>query len=383
MQVPRALMNTPGLRRAMMLWYFVDREFVPPDVFVDFTGTLFSAWHFVQWMEASNAKDNVYALLGLVQNRKIRVPSLTLIPDYTKSDAEVFRDATRIMIEETGSLAIFQHRAEYGNAASLDMPSWITSFDVKMYATEMCRLLIALTSHRHGDSGPRPLSHSSYNAHCNWAVRASTVSSRDSLNVLSLHGIPVDRVARRTNCIPDLFRSNVGQSIHEALRVIHPANWKPGSLSADFTEKLATTLIAGYNWHGHQAGSGDVDDFMAFMKYIKRHGTNPSAAAYAEMQRHDENSQKAILCFHAIAIACSERRFFVTADGKFGLGPRGLADGDIITVLYGGALPFALRLVSKRRYRYVGACYVSGIMDGEAMRKHKADRTEDTVFHIV
>lgn len=241
---------------------------------------------------------------------------------------------------------------------------------------------VVLTTRRHNNSGPRWLSYP-YNAHNNCCVKASTVSPKDGLNVLSLHGILVDRVAEQTNCMPSIFDSNVGKLIHEALRIVYPGNWKPDSVPVEFTERLAITLMAGYNWLGHPAGSEEVGDFVAFMKYMRKHGTNPPVAAYAEMQRYDKSTQRAIRCFLAIAIACSERRFFVTADGRFGLGPRGLTKGDIVTVLYGGALPFALRSVSKERYRYVGACYISGIMNGEAMRKHKADREDDTVFHII
>lgn len=136
-QVPHALMETSGFRQAMMLWYLVDHEFVPSDIFERGSSSLFSAWHSVQWMEARHAKDNVYALLGLVRSRKPRPASLTLVPDYTKPDAEVFRDATRIMIEERRLLSIFQHRAENGNEASMGMPSWVTCFDVKMYVPDV------------------------------------------------------------------------------------------------------------------------------------------------------------------------------------------------------------------------------------------------------
>lgn len=135
MQVPHALMDTPGFRQAMMLWYFVDREFVPREIFDDCSGTLFSVWNTVQYMEASNPKDNVYALLGMVQRPWRKGSNLTLVPDYTKSDLEVFRDATRIMIEEKGSLEVFLVRHETVNDCFEGAPSWVTNFAVKTCVT--------------------------------------------------------------------------------------------------------------------------------------------------------------------------------------------------------------------------------------------------------
>lgn len=239
-----------------------------------------------------------------------------------------------------------------------------------------------LTERRYRDPGPRPFS-GSFNAHDGQFIDCSTRSSKGGPNILSVRGIAVDQVVRRTSCTPSLFKNNISPLIHEALRVAHPHGQKPTSWSWEFSEKLAMTLMAGRNWIGQPAGRQDINNFVAFMKYMATHGQNPPAASYGEMRQYDEESQRIIRCFHTIAIACSKRRFFVTAEGRFGLGPGGLKDGDLVVVLNGGALPFALRRVAHRRYRWVGACYVLGIMEGEAMRKHKAEGSADAVFHIV
>ncbi|KAK5688901.1 hypothetical protein LTS10_000880 [Elasticomyces elasticus] len=62
-----------------------------------------------------------------------------------------------------------------------------------------------------------------------------------------------------------------------------------------------------------------------------------------------------------------ERCVFATAKGALGLGPAVIAAGDLVTVLDGGVVPYVLR-PEKLSYRFVGACYVHGIMHGTAVQ---------------
>lgn len=70
------------------------------------------------------------------------------------------------------------------------------------------------------------------------------------------------------------------------------------------------------------------------------------------------------------------RRVFVMADGKVGLGPEAMRVGDVVVVLFGGVVPFVLRPVDaesergpRRRWRLVGECLVPGLMQGEAVEE--------------
>ena len=64
------------------------------------------------------------------------------------------------------------------------------------------------------------------------------------------------------------------------------------------------------------------------------------------------------------------RRFCVTKNGFFGLVPRGTNEGDRVTILYGGVVPFIIRPQlrdSKTVYTLVGHGYFHGLMHGEAL----------------
>lgn len=60
---------------------------------------------------------------------------------------------------------------------------------------------------------------------------------------------------------------------------------------------------------------------------------------------------------------------FVTTKGYIGLARAGFGISDLICVFHGGEVPFLLRQIDslQEMFRFVGECYVHGIMDGEAM----------------
>jgi hypothetical protein len=69
----------------------------------------------------------------------------------------------------------------------------------------------------------------------------------------------------------------------------------------------------------------------------------------------------------------SIRKFFITKNSYFGMGPRNMQQGDEIHIVAGGNCPLVLRPVNNPqspstnpRYTLVGDCYLHGIMDGEA-----------------
>lgn len=66
------------------------------------------------------------------------------------------------------------------------------------------------------------------------------------------------------------------------------------------------------------------------------------------------------------------RRLMVTEKGFLGMAPTAAQKGDTVCVLYGCSVPVALRRYgdqdeSLNLYRFVGECYMDGLMDGEAL----------------
>ncbi|KAF4984582.1 hypothetical protein FZEAL_258 [Fusarium zealandicum] len=64
----------------------------------------------------------------------------------------------------------------------------------------------------------------------------------------------------------------------------------------------------------------------------------------------------------------TNRRFFSTQSGGWGLGPAAMQHGDVCAVLFGADVPVVLRPMDARgEYKLVGECYMYKFMDGEAV----------------
>jgi hypothetical protein len=66
---------------------------------------------------------------------------------------------------------------------------------------------------------------------------------------------------------------------------------------------------------------------------------------------------------------CGGRMLFSMKNGHIGIGDNALAPGDIVCVFLGGRTPHVLRPVEDGKYKFIGECYLHGIMYGEALKE--------------
>jgi hypothetical protein len=131
---------------------------------------------------------------------------------------------------------------------------------------------------------------------------------------------------------------------------------------------------------------------QAFVDYVAATNTLPPMVAGLGPSSSDRQ-RKAAQYRRGMFGACLNRRIFITSTGAVGLGPPTTKIGHTIAVLYGhvGGLPYILRPVatheaeddpSIRVYQVVGHCYVHGILNGEAVQRHRLEQTEDVRFQL-
>ena len=81
-------------------------------------------------------------------------------------------------------------------------------------------------------------------------------------------------------------------------------------------------------------------------------------------------------------------RFIITEGGKMGIAPPETYPGDLICVLYGGRVPYILRLNKSSplrgpaRYFFLGECYVHGCMEGEVIENHRRCNMPSELFTL-
>lgn len=104
------------------------------------------------------------------------------------------------------------------------------------------------------------------------------------------------------------------------------------------------------------------------------------------MQQEGHDTTALLSRYHEAARYCKEHKLFVTQSGRLGLGPRTLEDGDVVAISKISQWPMILRREPSRGdnfYTMVGAAYVEGIKDGEAIFAAAAQEDRIGTFYLV
>ncbi|KAI0125495.1 heterokaryon incompatibility protein-domain-containing protein [Xylariales sp. AK1849] len=290
----------------------------------------------VEW---TNPKDAIYAVSNLLHHEDY---SLGVRPDYTKPTARIYEDVVLRIIESQRSLS-FLATCEINGRATLGLPSWVPDWSTHIRTPSRFP--------------PR------WSA-CGWISSQAHVPSDDTSNrVLRAPGIRVSHIekvhpldvnenafdqTRLCNCIKrlvdqeDLEAYCPGGScrLEACCRTFYACH----SFAEDCQSPLHTSLPLN---HGKEALQS-ICSWEAVPESIERHVRHYLAG-----------------CFESFI----GRSFFSTSDGHIGLAPRNSLPGDAVCILLGSRLPIILRQSSTTppRWQVVGACFVPGFMNGEAI----------------
>lgn len=83
-----------------------------------------------RWHRATDAKDKIYALLGLVKTKPRLLTHQTVEVDYEATTASVYTDAVQSVILDTSWLAILVLVEDHGKRSVSDLPSYVPDFSV-------------------------------------------------------------------------------------------------------------------------------------------------------------------------------------------------------------------------------------------------------------
>jgi hypothetical protein len=315
-------------------------------------------------------------------------------PDYNKSIVCVYREVVMASIERTESLEILsfvQHPEELAPNGP-DFPCWIPRWD--------------------NYTGVSVLGHVGCDHFAAANRRAAIKPSPDS-GALIVKGIFCDRVALHTIALTytdftdhskpsPIFSMSKHCRMHS--KPVPPYPYlpaAPGSFNPVDTDRMKAYRKA---WTAGRAAATTYDvsqdefdpeaDFAVYqiMQLQKDYDQDACSAAdedpgsYLERQmgrliRIEElkaqggNHGDAGRFAKTVAAVCHGRKFFITENGFFGVGPAATEIGDAVHILLGADVPFLLRQKNMcGRYEpdgswsLVGECYVQGLMVGEAVR---------------
>ncbi|MCJ1412132.1 hypothetical protein MMC19_006224 [Ptychographa xylographoides] len=317
-------------------------------------------------MEATDPRDQIYALLGLdfMWRDRFGIPRISFYPDYKKAVAEVYRNTVRCLLTSPKSpgtrvnnLEIILSaessllREDYYKAKQSmledenEFSSWTPRWDQCLSYSDVIGIN---TCAQH------------WNLCSDLPVTLGEI--RDE-RVLPIRGFEFTEVAflNREFVFPDPPPGSEDTFVRRTLADCVDRNTKYVG-DNELKQALACTLTAGSSkYTSKQAecnhfGREDLDEYLA-------HGSQTPTG---------KNFQRSIRVW---------RTLFITTDRSMGLGSREIQVGDKICVLFGGNTFFILRQAG-RAYRLIGACYVYGFMNGEVMEKLKSGEVKEQFFDL-
>lgn len=325
---------------------------------------------------ASDPRDRVYALLGVIGTARGAGEAGIMVPDYTLDHRSVYANAVVDIIRHSKKLDILWRPREYHRDPLLPswVPDWLASTDPEILGMELNQFHnLSLDS-----SVGQP---------------SIVVDYQPHHGALTLFGVKVDIVVRTFDAvIPETFADSAFLAgAHDILRkweramVNEPGQPYPRASGGGSYEEAFWRLMAGDHiilGSGADEIVGNADDVLmvisgatiifATMATYRRMGPEEWQLIrdhVAFNNGSDSERQLPPLTECLVPQLLVNQRLFQTESGLLGLGPIETRVGDTVHVLLGGKCPFILRETTEQAglFNLVGAGFVQGIMDGEAI----------------
>lgn len=336
--------------------------------------------------KASNPRDRIYSLIGLAADTGgLHGVPLKVHADYQNSVRAVFRNVTRHIITSTGRLSILTLIRYPPNWE--EYPSWVVDFTRNV----LWERLSYFAWEPDSDSGHKVVEIKNKAA----AGLSAAVEAPTSEDSLALKGLRIDTINGFSDVMSSQSIKEYGSQPLTAWGVAcHRLRARYPQLD---TLARAFMLTLSANWHfdnSETMADHPMDHFWAYMTRLYEVSLKESTSD--EARSHIEEHFATILPqSSAVAItadsnlyglhldAAYQRRIFFTESSSYlGLGPAILRDGDILCILFGAATPVLLRPAGPA-FRFLGECYVHGLMEGEAVEEWRRGNLNLETFQLI
>jgi len=310
---------------------------------------------------ATDKRDKVYALLGLCGEN---AEAGGMKPDYTKSVVDVYGGVVRHLIMEgvplnQGPLAVLSMSGlEEGDDSDEAFPSWIPRWD-RLPSHPNGSFVISRLGQKWCASKDMPVSMEIMTKEIILDMNNNWITNHFP-PCLVLKGIKVSKVVDVDASIVDFSPDDQALILRQLfVSTIDKLDGYAGEDAAK--EAFAATITAGQS----RSGYDDIEPWRnADLERYFLHDTIFGGRVGLDHAQHP--------CHHEFAK--NVRRLnplIVTSHGHVGRCPPATRVGDLVCVLFGGRVPFVIRPRGDH-YRFVGECYVYGLMSGEAIDAWRA-----------
>ena len=340
---------------------------------------------------ATDPRDRIYALLGLLSNEALDSSACSTISvDYRKSCSEVYVDAvTHIFSCGEGPYFLSGVFLSGGPAIAPqiltlptskmqeDLPSWVPNFSRqeshKMAQPEGWNFHPPTTMHVSGAGQS--------------AKNGKVLGDGRTLQV---EGLIVDAVSDVVEFGPSI--EAVKQNLSRFEILASAARMRPCSFPSRIqshvlkfreSEPLWRTLVS--NKHQKSGYEPAPASYEAMYSDLLANDITTST----RQQVHEALGSSKLSEYEQILRSCAGKKsFFTTINGFVGTCVPATQPGDIIVILFGSPSPFVLRPLPVRQgeqhmYWLIGASYVGGIMDGEMVDELYCEDLMDSTTFLV
>ena len=356
----------------------------------------FDTLHHMRHYHFSDTRDAVYGSFGLVSSTVApNTSGLKAVPNYRLSVADVYIDAAWAILRNMPYLDLLG-TARGDLSMSCNFPSWVPDFSVRSMSVRLSSFQYTFRAKRRFDASKARSPVSAFlrvdkKKIVLQGVRLYTVeqegpelSNYDGfqvdyewfLELLSLYDAaaryphteePPDEALCRT-LVGDTFRLDLRETEHAAAFRAWWSKWLAQRIR-DQEEQLPGSGASLMNLLDRQSLSTEwLPSLPEVLDAVHNRGGGGGG-----------NASSVDMVIHRLWL---RSRFFVTADGRFGIGSEDVASGDEVWLLKGGRAPLVLRAAADGSgYRNVGEAYVHGVMYGEAATEETLGRMRAVMIY--
>lgn len=297
---------------------------------------------------ASDERDKVFALLGLVRFWRVRERKIS--PDYSLGAIDVAFQTTKSMLASYGSLSVLAGTLRRSERYDSN-PSWVVDWNCPPTLNEDTRLENVLWYNAGGSNGLIELH----------KQRVLKIAGSYLDEVMAVGEELVDTTIARVRPVVqgwiDLMarcaysRSSFGDYIGGGS--VSDAFWRTlcGNLEhVKPGENESNDVKRGFR-RATEEGALSFEQFRS-ADYGYRRTTSIIDGFWQESKESNANIARGTAFLHAVECASAGRRFFVTKRGYIGTGPRTISIGDYAFVVSGSQVPFILRRAHRSEVCY-------------------------------
>ncbi|KAK0625158.1 heterokaryon incompatibility protein-domain-containing protein [Bombardia bombarda] len=302
--------------------------------------------------DSTDARDRIYALLGMPFAGNDPDSQLLLNPDYSQSTRSVYIQAARKVLEQDQHLRMLS-AVQHGPELDTAYPSWVPKWFDPSYAEPL-----ALRDEQ------------GYYANGGELFCPSDDTFSADGEALILSGLVCGTVAEVSEEMKkgDLRFQALSKESHRGTMksIFDQLNDEDKQLRASWSATLEKFILFGFNNPEVQLEVRDNGTGAAVTGQPGKYGMRLSAELLLGERAQNDHLGEFLLYWR-------ERASWQCDDGKSGLGPAATQPGDIVAVLFGGVVPFILRPVNDgpegESWKLIGECFVPGLMQGEAVEE--------------